>query len=480
MAEEHIKINDINPRVQFAADGIAVEFEFLFPAFDLSEVEVYLGDTLQVTDLAVELNIPPAVGGTVTFDAPPAAATVVTIVRNLPIIRTTDFQESGEFRSKVINDELDYLTACLQQVNNITGRSITLNTTDPDGSLNLPTKDVRASKALIFDGTGDIAVSNDNYNDQATAAAADAASATASAAAAAISETNAATSETNAGVSETNAAASATAAATAATSNLFNTITNKSDADSPIAPDLGDDGTVFVIDTTSGNVVINMPSIDTVGEGYRIGIVKNGAANTITVNRDGTDTINGLTALTITEDTEQFTLVADDNSPDNWVGFGGSAIISAGSIVTAMLADDVVTTAKIAAGAVALAEMSNDAKRQVIAIAVGDEVTPIVIGTGAVTFRTPYAFTLTDVRASLTTAQASGSILTVDINEGGTTVLSTKITLDNTEKTSTTAATAPVISDSALADDAEITVDIDQVGDGTAAGLKIYLIGYQA
>ena len=115
-----------------------------------------------------------------------------------------------------------------------------------------------------------------------------------------------------------------------------------------------------------------------------------------------------------------------------------------------------------------------------IAIAVGDEVTPIVIGTGAVTFRTPYAFTLTDVRASLTTAQASGSILTVDINEGGTTVLSTKITLDNTEKTSTTAATAPVISDSALADDAEITVDIDQVGDGTAAGLKIYLIGYQA
>ena len=37
-----------------------------------------------------------------------------------------------------------------------------------------------------------------------------------------------------------------------------------------------------------------------------------------------------------------------------------------------------------------------------------------------------------------------------------------KLSIDATEKTSTTAATAPGITDSALADDAEITVDIDQ------------------
>jgi hypothetical protein len=88
--------------------------------------------------------------------------------------------------------------------------------------------------------------------------------------------------------------------------------------------------------------------------------------------------------------------------------------------------------------------------------------------------------TLTAVRASLSTAQTSGSIFTVDVNEGGTTILSTKITIDNTEKTSTTAATSPVISDTSLADDAEITIDIDQVGDGTAKGLKVCLIGTQA
>lgn len=110
-------------------------------------------------------------------------------------------------------------------------------------------------------------------------------------------------------------------------------------------------------------------------------------------------------------------------------------------------------------------------------VAASDETTALTAGNGKVTFRMPYAFTVTAVRASLATAQTSGSIFTVDINEAGSTILSTKLTIDNTEKTSTTAATAAVVSDASLADDAEITVDIDQIGDGTAKGLKVTLIG---
>lgn len=112
-----------------------------------------------------------------------------------------------------------------------------------------------------------------------------------------------------------------------------------------------------------------------------------------------------------------------------------------------------------------------------IGVACSDETTDITMGTAKVTFRMPYAMTLSAVRASLTAAQPSGSIFTVDINEGGTSILSTKLTIDNTELTSTTAATPAVISDSSLADDAEITVDVDQVGDAGAKGLKVWLIG---
>jgi len=93
----------------------------------------------------------------------------------------------------------------------------------------------------------------------------------------------------------------------------------------------------------------------------------------------------------------------------------------------------------------------------------------------------PYAMTLTAVRASVTTAATGATLLTVDINESGNSVLSTKLTFDASEKTTTTAATPAVISDTTLADDAEITIDIDAVGNTIAgAGLKITLIGTRA
>jgi hypothetical protein len=113
-----------------------------------------------------------------------------------------------------------------------------------------------------------------------------------------------------------------------------------------------------------------------------------------------------------------------------------------------------------------------------IAIACSDETTDLTTGTAKATFRMPFALTLTEVRASVTTAPV-GSTLIVDINDGGTTIMTTnKLSIDASEKTSETAATAPGITDTALADDAEITIDIDQVGSTTAgAGLKVYIIG---
>lgn len=111
----------------------------------------------------------------------------------------------------------------------------------------------------------------------------------------------------------------------------------------------------------------------------------------------------------------------------------------------------------------------------VIPIAVGDETTAITTGNGKVTFRMPFAMTLTEVRASLTTASSSG-LPQINVKEGGTTIFSTNLTIDASEKTSTTAATPAVISDASLANDAEITIDIVAAGTG-AAGLKVYLIG---
>jgi hypothetical protein len=119
----------------------------------------------------------------------------------------------------------------------------------------------------------------------------------------------------------------------------------------------------------------------------------------------------------------------------------------------------------------------SDLKKESMVVAVSDEITDLTTGTAKLTFRMSYAFTLDDVRASVNTAP-TGANLVVDINEGGTSILSTKLSIDAGEKTSTTATTEAVISDSSLADDSEITIDIDQVGSTVAGkGLKVALIG---
>ena len=115
-------------------------------------------------------------------------------------------------------------------------------------------------------------------------------------------------------------------------------------------------------------------------------------------------------------------------------------------------------------------------------IACSDETTDLTTGTAKVTFRAPYAFLLTGVRASVNTAP-TGSTLIVDINNGANSALSTKLSIDASEKTSTTAATAAVIDTDYddISDDAELTIDIDQIGSTIAGkGLKVVLIGTRA
>ena len=111
---------------------------------------------------------------------------------------------------------------------------------------------------------------------------------------------------------------------------------------------------------------------------------------------------------------------------------------------------------------------------------VGDETTNLTAAANKLTVRAPFSFTLTGVRGSVNTAPVGSTIL-VDVNKNGTTVLSTKLMINASELTSTTAATPYVISVPAFADDDVISVDLDQVGSSTAGkGLKLCLNGTRA
>ena len=133
-------------------------------------------------------------------------------------------------------------------------------------------------------------------------------------------------------------------------------------------------------------------------------------------------------------------------------------------------------TAAIGSGTYyALGNHRHQRDSDVIVIPVGDESSALTTGTAKVSFRMPFAATLLAVRAGVNTAP-TGSTLIVDINEAGTTLLTTKLSIDASETTSTTAAVPAVISDSNLADEAIISIDIDQIGSTIAgAGLKVSL-----
>ena len=113
---DHITIGDTPPRAQYTANGAQTDFTYPFPVFDETDLRVYVDDALQT--LATHYTVTGAgesAGGTVSFLAAPADGAVVTLVRKIVIQRSTDFQESGEFRAKVINDELDKRVAVEQQ-----------------------------------------------------------------------------------------------------------------------------------------------------------------------------------------------------------------------------------------------------------------------------------------------------------------------------------------------------------------------------
>jgi hypothetical protein len=105
------------------------------------------------------------------------------------------------------------------------------------------------------------------------------------------------------------AASSASAAAASAASGMYSAVQDKS-ADYTIVA--GDAGDLIRVSTGSGAVTITLPTISTVGDGFKIAVVKwTSDANAVNIARSGSDTINGATSAQIGSQYSQIILVAD-------------------------------------------------------------------------------------------------------------------------------------------------------------------------
>lgn len=125
----HIKINDVSPRIRYIADGTQTVFTYPFVIFKASDIEVYIDTELQNSGYTVA-GVGESLGGSVEFSEAPPLGKVVTLYRNLPIDRQSDFQDGGPFRAQVINDELDYQVALIQQMNEKFDRCLSVGITE--------------------------------------------------------------------------------------------------------------------------------------------------------------------------------------------------------------------------------------------------------------------------------------------------------------------------------------------------------------
>ena len=153
----------------------------------------------------------------------------------------------------------------------------------------------------------------------------------------------------------------------------------------------------------------------------------------------------------------------------------------ASASVTVEGISELATTAEIDTGTDSTRTMPVDqfvaSKRNVRTIVrdvIADDADQTVDATLAGDFSCPIAGTIIEVGVTVSTAGTTGTS-THDINKNGTTILSTKITVDSGEKTSRTAATDSVISVSAVAEGDILTFDTDAIQTTAAKGIQYFI-----
>ena len=195
---------------------------------------------------------------------------------------------------------------------------------------------------------------------------------------------------------------------------------------------------------------------------------------TLTTPALGTPASGILSGCTVIPMAQASGILPDANMPN----LTGAITTVEGAVATTLVANAVDSDHYVDAS-IDLEHISTGAKTECISMAVSDNTTALTVAT-VFTFYMPYAFTLTDIKASVLTAP-TGAGLIVDVHEAGTTIMSTdKLDIDVSEFHTSTAGTQPALTDTALANNAKIEIIVDQIGSTVAgAGLVVYLIGYQ-
>ena len=160
-------VNDVTPSIQYTATAGQTVFPYPFAIFADGDLKVFqtlagaspddAADLLTLTTHYTVSGAGATGGGDVTLVTGAALNDTITIVRDIPVKRLTDFQDNGDFLAETVNDELDGLTMMAQQIEQfLEERAMLFKRTDQNSGLDLTLPDVtvRKNQFLGFDANG--------------------------------------------------------------------------------------------------------------------------------------------------------------------------------------------------------------------------------------------------------------------------------------------------------------------------------------
>ena len=173
-----VVINDITPLHQYVASASQTDFVFTYVIYATSDIKVYQDGVLktEVTDYSVKKSDGSTIassdlaeglsGGKVVFVTAMSGGEEVSLSRDIPIARTTDYSTGGNFSATSVNVELDKIVAFTQQVERDVARTLHLHDYDTATNVTIPAS--RANKYVYFDANGDVSASSELTTGTAT------------------------------------------------------------------------------------------------------------------------------------------------------------------------------------------------------------------------------------------------------------------------------------------------------------------------
>lgn len=152
-----MSVTGATTRNDYVASPGQTVFQYTFQTLAASDITVIAqGATLALNGDYTVSNVGVGGGGNITLTQGRADGDTVSVFLSMPIDRTTQYQNAGDFLASDVNGDMDKAYVALNQVQTKIDRSIGLKDKDASVDLKLPLKANRANKYVAFDSDGQL------------------------------------------------------------------------------------------------------------------------------------------------------------------------------------------------------------------------------------------------------------------------------------------------------------------------------------